>query len=386
MIPIPSFVCSRLSPVRLATIACCALALSSAVAAAQNATVIDPGTSIMAARMRDMFRPEPTPNTHYRSLDGEWSGFIMSRLIQDLVDVSPDFETACEHAMAPQSTVKDGSLMVHHYIVSFAEAFSGINSPDAWPITLKKIDAWRTAYPQSKCAPLVEAKYWRSYGWFARGRGYSDSVEKEGWALFGERVQKSYDVAMEAESLAASNPVWFSTVVLAALDLQMPMAEITGIVAQSIKQHPSYWETSFNVSSRLLPKWGASWEDHEAFVRSAAQLAAPAQRDEIYAKHYWHVLEMRQMGDYRAMDWNRAKTGLKVLMAKFPDDARYLNAYAIFACGSNDRCELAKPRRFAASSVANSKTRYSCTIMDPMMNLFISTQKFSSKLWTPSRI
>ncbi|MEQ1698388.1 MAG: DUF4034 domain-containing protein [Hyphomicrobiaceae bacterium] len=334
--PISSFDYSPLHRVRLTAIACCALALSSAVAVAQNATVIDPGTSIMASRMRDMFRPEPTPNTHYRSLDGEWSGFVMSRLVQDLVDVSLDFETACEHAMAPQSTVKDGSLMIHHYIISFAEAFSGIHSPNAWPITLKKINAWRAAYPQSKCAPLVEAKYWRTFAWFARGGGYSDSVEKEGWALFGERVQKSYDVAMESKSLAASNPVWFSTVILAALDLQMPMADITRIVAQSIKQHPNYWETSFNVSTRLHPKWGASWKDHEAFVRSASNLAAPAQRDEIYARHFWKILEMGELRDYSAMDWNRVKAGMKFLIAKLPEDTRYLNAYAIFACGAND--------------------------------------------------
>ena len=336
MMPDSSFVYSHMSRVRLTAIACCALALSSAVAVAQNAPAIDPATSIMAGRIRDMFRPEPTLDTHYRSLDGEWGSFIRSRLNQNLVDVSPDFETACEHAIAQQSPVKDGSLMVHHYIVAFAESFSATYSPDAWPNVLEKVKSWRTAYPQSRCAPLVEAKYWRSYAWFARGGGYSESVEKEGWALFGERVQKSYDVAMEAKTLAASNPVWFSTIILAALDLQMPMADITRIVAQSVQQHPGYWETSFNVSTRLLPKWGASWQDHEAFVRSASQLATPAQRDEIYANHFWRVLKMGELRDYSAMDWNRVKTGMKVVMAKMPEDSRYINAYAIFACGSND--------------------------------------------------
>ena len=337
MIAVSSFVYSTLLPVRLTTIASCVLLLSSAVTVAQNAPATDPSASDpMAARMRMMFKPEPALGTDYRSLKGAWSDFIWSRLVQDNVNVSPDLETACEHAMAEQSPAKDGSLMVHHYIVAFADFFYATNSPDAWPAALEKIKTWRTAYPQSKCAPLVEAKYWRSYAWFARGHDYSDSVEKEGWALFGERVQKSYDVAMEAKALAVSNPVWFSTIVLAALDLQMPMAEITRIVAQSLQQHPEYWETSFNVSTRLSPKWGASWQDHDAFVRSASQLADPAQRDEIYAAHFWQILKMGELREYRAMDWIRVKTGMKVLMAKLPEDMRYLNAYAIFACGSND--------------------------------------------------
>ena len=337
MIAVHSFVNLRLLPVRLAAIACCASVLCSVGADAQNAPAPDPAAPApMAERMRQMFRPEPKLGADYRSLESEWSNYIMSRLGQDNLDVSLDFETACEHALAEQSPAKDGSLMVHHYILAFANNFSGIFAPDFWPMALEKVKAWRKAYPQSRCAPLVEAKYWRSYAWFARGGGYSDSVEKEGWALFGERVQKSYDVAMEAKRLAASNPVWFSTIVLAALDLQMPMAEVTRIVAQSIQQHPGYWETSFNVSNRLQPKWGASWEDHEAFVRYASQLAEPARRDEIYADHFWRILKMGELRDYSAMDWGRVKTGMKRLMAKLPEDSRYINAYAIFACGSND--------------------------------------------------
>ena len=84
MMPDSSFVYSHMSRVRLTAIACCALALSSAVAVAQNAPAIDPATSIMAGRIRDMFRPEPTLDTHYRSLDGEWGSFIRSRLNQNL--------------------------------------------------------------------------------------------------------------------------------------------------------------------------------------------------------------------------------------------------------------------------------------------------------------
>lgn len=337
MKPVSSFIGARLVAARLIGVACCALTLCPSVASAQTAPAHDPAAlAALHARVRSMFGPEPTLDTHYRKLEGDWTHYIHTRLTQSIVDVSQDFETACDHALANQAAAKDGSLMVHHYIVAFAVAFQNLYSPDDWPRGLEKVKSWRAAHPQSKCAPLAEAKYWRSYAWSARGHGYIDSVEKEAWDLFGERVKKSYDVAMEAKSLAASNPVWFSTIVLAALDLGKPMTDVTRLVGQSIKQHPGYWETSFNIAGRLSPKWGASWQDHEAYVRYVSKLAAPDQRDEVYANHYWKVHEMGELRDYSAMDWSRVKIGMKALMAKFPEDARYLNAYAVFACGAND--------------------------------------------------
>ncbi|MFO1465163.1 MAG: hypothetical protein U1F35_01755 [Steroidobacteraceae bacterium] len=52
----------------------------------------------------------------------------------------------------------------------------------------------------------MEAAWWRSMAWKARGDGFSNTVTPEGWKLFEERLAKARKLMDEAESFAATNP------------------------------------------------------------------------------------------------------------------------------------------------------------------------------------
>lgn len=279
--------------------------------------------------------------------EGPWSSELWNRRVgsyfaSDAAESYQVFEDWCSSYTQGKTKQLDGRWVIDLYLAGFEDYFtletSKINS---WDDDHQKVRKWRSMYPQSACAPIVEAGFWITYAWYARGGGYANSVTPEGWQLFIERLNKADNILEESKSLASVNPVWYTAKIYTGLGLQKPKGDMISTLMSGLAVFPDYFQSSFVMTLHLLPKWGGSWREIDAFVRAVVDTTEKTQKKMIYARLYWYVSQMggssAKFFDETLVDWHLMKNGFDDLIAFYPKSAWNLNNYASFACRANDK-------------------------------------------------
>src|SRR2546427_7359615 len=74
---------------------------------------------------------------------------------------------AIDIALASKERLKDGKWVLGELFAGYTE---WLQRQSSWDEPLAKIREWRMAEPDNADAPLIEATYWVTYAWFARGQ------------------------------------------------------------------------------------------------------------------------------------------------------------------------------------------------------------------------
>jgi len=210
----------------------------------------------------------------------------------------------------------------------------------AWTKDLGAIKTWQQSRPQSEAALYAEAVYWRAYAWKARGTGYADSVSKEGWDLFRERVTKSEDIlaALQAKGFQCPAPYPLRLNVLT--DLGAPEEQLTSVYTEAVRKYPEYHNIYFAMARHYEPKWGGTVEQYDRFANQVAEQTKEFEGMGMYARIYWLVDSTRGMPFVNAPSqpplWSKLKTGYEDLMRLYPSSIHNLGKYAGVACRSSD--------------------------------------------------
>ena len=251
-------------------------------------------------------------------------------------------ENWCSSFIQSKTRQIDGRWTIDIYFFGIWDYFSG-ESPElnSWDKDYQKIRRWRAAYPQSACAPLVEAKYWEAYAWHTRGGDYADTVTSEGWQLFAQRLAKADKVLEESRSLASVNPVWYDAKISVGLGLQKSSGEMLSTLSTGMKTFPDYFQSIFAMAKQLLPEWGGNWAVIDKFVHAVVEGTEKKQQRVIYARLYWYLNEMEvdplKFFSETLVSWPDMKSGFDDLMASYPESKWNLNNYASFACLADDK-------------------------------------------------
>jgi len=209
----------------------------------------------------------------------------------------------------------------------------------AWDEHLAKLRQWRTAQPTSGAAALMEASYWVSYAWFARGTQYAVNVPQDAYKITYERVSKARSVLEEAKPYAASNPAWYGLMLEVALLQGWPMPERVALFDEAIRAEPLYDEAYMGMAISLVPKWGGSPGDYERFARAAVAKTKSDYGNLMYARLYWLLANAeweKEPFTELKIPWQRMKSGFDDLMKRYPDSQWNLQNYAYFACRAGD--------------------------------------------------
>ncbi|WP_424361580.1 DUF4034 domain-containing protein [Methylocystis parvus] len=220
---------------------------------------------------------------------------------------------------------------------------------DGWARELDRINRWKAKSPKSVGAALAEAEYWLDYSLNARGAGYSDSVDKDGWRLFHERAQKAQQALLASESYASDNPLWGLIYLQASPGLGWSHAEQMRLYRKLIAKHKNFYGYYFAMAQYFLPRWGGDWRLVELIAREAEENNKDREGAGMYARVYWRAsvyggLDVNVFRDTPA-DWTHMREGFEKIMSDFPYSAWNLNAYAMFACRAGDRPTFARLRK-----------------------------------------
>jgi hypothetical protein len=183
--------------------------------------------------------------------------------------------------------------------------------------------------------------YWHSYAWQARGKGYADSVSKEGWALFSERMEKALAV-LASEGDLATCPDLHVLSLDALLETGADAARMRAVFDRAQKTWPEYHQLYFAMARRYQPSWGGSEQQYDRFAEEAARLTTSFEGAGMYARLYWLVDRRNGLPllhgerQRRFPSWLRLKAGYNDLLKRYPDSIHTIGKFADVACRGDD--------------------------------------------------
>jgi len=243
---------------------------------------------------------------------------------------------AIDIAVVSKERLKDGKWVLGELFNGYGE---WLVTQTSWDEPLAKIREWRIAEPTNADAALIEATYWVTYAWFARGGEFASNVPARAWEIAGDRMAKARAVLEECKSYASDNPVWYSQMLSVALFQSWPRSAQMALFNEAVKAEPYYYATYFIIATSLLPRWGGSLADYHQFVKAAVNKTKPIDCETMYARLYWALSQGEwdkdPFKDLR-IPWKSMKAGFDDLMKRYPDSQWNLHHYAFFACRAND--------------------------------------------------
>jgi len=207
----------------------------------------------------------------------------------------------------------------------------------AWQARLAQVDEWIAKTPQDSTPYLAKAILLTAYAWDARGGGWANTVDENGWRLFNERLVAARNVLEASSTISKTNPVWYETMQTVALGQSWPEPAYTSLFNEAVHREPTYYFYYFNAAQYFLPRWQGRPGDLAQFVDQAVDRTQSKEGQTLYARIYWSLLwafETRTFAPDRA-NWPRMRQGFQDILRSYPDNWN-ANAFAFYACMAED--------------------------------------------------
>jgi hypothetical protein len=238
-------------------------------------------------------------------------------------------------ALATKKRLTDGQWVVARLFDGYAEWLS---TEKQWDEQLSMLQKWQAVDPKGPELALVEARYWLSYAWYARGGGFAGTVPERAWALMRERAAKARAVLDESKPYASGNPVWYSLMIAIANLESRPRTELVAIFNEGVDKEPLFEASYVALANAMVPKWGGQLADYHVFVKASVARTKADEGDTMYARLYWVLAGSEANRPFKELGirWPDMKAGFDDLMTRHPDSQWNLQNYARFACLADD--------------------------------------------------
>jgi hypothetical protein len=205
----------------------------------------------------------------------------------------------------------------------------------AWLARQKAIETWVQARPESITARVALARHLIGYAWKARGSGYANTVSEDAGRLFDERLRQAAAVLTEANGLKAKCPVYWTTVMKAALGLGVSKAQHNRIFQAATQAYPDYTPIYIQRGTFLMPRWYGEEGEWVADLAKSADQIGGEKGDILYAQVAFaergYSSKMNIFEDNTNLSWERIDRGLSTLDKKFPDSLEAIHMHAHMA-------------------------------------------------------
>jgi len=293
---------------------------------------------------------------------GTGNAFSKNREISE-AEIAPLFdaedyaglEGIAERLRKEKSRYQYGGWQIHSFYDYVTQYCSNMGAPEEANF-IRKIDAWKAAYPDSITWRVALAKAYSSFGWRERGGGFLPEVSREGLEGFRKYTEKAWNTVQEAQSLKPTDPEYYAFRLSLAIESQglaiTSQPRSTGIAAlwkavwgandlmedcfiQGQTVEPLYLPLYGERVRGLLPRWGGPQGALMKFADAAADKTRDLCGEMIYAEIAIDTFscEGREtfMGGY-SFSWPRLEEGLKEFEKQFPEATYYRNFHCVFAC------------------------------------------------------
>ncbi|MFA6289035.1 MAG: DUF4034 domain-containing protein [Opitutaceae bacterium] len=250
-----------------------------------------------------------------------------------------ELETKAAELRTSKALFENGTWKISKFYSALA--CSDDEPESMWQLHDRIHQDWITAKPGSITARVAYADFLARYAWQARGSDYANTVKKEGWRLFEERLEAARTVLAQARALPEKDPMWWRVSLTVALGQGWPKPAYDALVKEAKSAEPGFWEYDTARAYSLLPRWYGEEGDCEAYASEAAENPAGL-GPEIYARIVLNLFGYHQnIFKDSAASWPKTRAGLEQMRQKYPKSLEFLNCTAMLASLAGDR-EFAK--------------------------------------------
>jgi membrane associated rhomboid family serine protease len=217
---------------------------------------------------------------------------------------------------------------------------------------------WRRAIGHSVMADLVEAMAFTEWAWSARGNGYANSVSSQNMAAYAYRTEMAAAALEEIADRAATNPLWYTLSLDVGRDHGLEKEKLRDIFEEGEPQFRRYLPLYSRMLRILMPRWGGSFEDVDAFIDQVYSKSVTARGYERYAELYTTYArfegdEIDFFRETRAF-WSGIRVGYLGLLKRYPKSDAVLNDFAYMACRADDGVTYNQLRRAIGKRLSSS--------------------------------
>ncbi len=207
-----------------------------------------------------------------------------------------------------------------------------------WASHLDSLKKWKQQYPDSITASTALAQAHIGYAWQARGSGYSNSVSKENWKLFDERIDQADQLLTAAKDLPEKCPEWHRQRLIVALAKDAGYDEYNDLFEEAVKLEPLYFYNYREKARYLLPQWSGKPGESMKFAAKTADKIGGQEGSAMYYFIASEILKYSQSGRFEKTSdiWQRLKKGYEDQQALYGESNYRDNEFASFAMHAFD--------------------------------------------------
>lgn len=200
---------------------------------------------------------------------------------------------------------------------------------------IQYIQAWRQQRPDSIFSEFANLRYKYAMAWNSRGSGYAQSVSDDRWKVFNQGLVDTERALLGASNDLRQTPIWQNLLFATVLDTKDSQSQPRVVFDEGVKRWPTYYDFYEVGLSRLLPRWGGSWERVDSFVDYWSEQLKASEGESLYARLYVSVITNAATANQTKINWPRMKRSLDDLIARYPDPV-HKNMAASVACAYGD--------------------------------------------------
>lgn len=284
----------------------------------------------------EKYQPFEMPTVDFAASDREIGEFTNE--IQSLVKKRDFFalEAKAKELGESKSRFIGGGWKIHSFYL-VAKPLDGANGPDP-QAEIRFAQEWKRKIPESITARSSLARAYIGYAWEARGDGYSNTVSKEAWNAFKERIDIAANEIDEANKLPNRCHLLYEVMIALdqARDLDTTASKKDFDDAISFEPNYQYYYTGRAVS--LMPRWGGRPGEWEAFADQVKNTIGGARGSQLYYLIVEDVSELMSESFFleNHPSWESAKEGFKSLIDEYGATKEKVNAFARLAFLAKD--------------------------------------------------
>jgi hypothetical protein len=198
-----------------------------------------------------------------------------------------------------------------------------------------RVKEWRRQKPDSVFPAFAALRLKYALAWNARGSSSAKDVPGGGMQSYQQGLLQTEKSLIEARKEFRQTPIWQNLLLALGLDAEQGKSDPGAVFEEGAKRWPDYYDFYEVVLTRLVPKWGGSWETVDAFIVGWTKQLQASEGESLYARLYASVVFSGADPRETRLDWARMKQSLDELIKRYPDPV-HKNWAATLACAYGD--------------------------------------------------
>lgn len=212
---------------------------------------------------------------------------------------------------------------------------------ESWDALGKKLDKWRSAYPDSPNPQIAKAIYFFNRGNYFIGQQWAQNVYREAWPMLALNLASANDILTGLQKSNKRSPIWFSIKFRILGVISAPREEFDALISDALANAQGYENALTAAFTYLQPRWGGTYQKMEDFAIAANNKTLDFDFGGMYASLYWNLAAYgpdeidSEFFSRTKSSWPKMQKSFNNMLKHYPMERNYAG-YALFSCMAND--------------------------------------------------